>query len=122
ILQYREFTDPVPRKDEVLVDVKASVLENFDNFTASGIHYSSQQFPKFAAIPRTAGVRTMPDGKLVAFGNIQSPYGVFAEKVTGQFACFSVCSDSWEFFTTTSLKSLIERGKGKDISKDEDSY
>jgi hypothetical protein len=39
-----------------------------------------------------------------------------------QFECFSVCSNSWEFFITTSLKSLIETGKGKDISKDENSY
>src|SRR5690606_37984589 len=33
-----------------------------------------------------------------------------------------VCSNSWDYFITTSLKSLIETGKGKDISKDEDSY
>eukprot|EP01133_Synstelium_polycarpum_P016564 gene16564-19682_t len=39
-----------------------------------------------------------------------------------QFECFSVCSNSWDFFITTSLKSLIETGKGKDISKDEDSF
>lgn len=39
-----------------------------------------------------------------------------------QFECFTVCSNSWDFFITTSLKSLIETGKGKDISKDENSY
>jgi hypothetical protein len=39
-----------------------------------------------------------------------------------QFTCFTICSNSWEFFITTSLKNLIETGKGKDISKDEDSY
>ena len=39
-----------------------------------------------------------------------------------QFECFTVCSNSWEFFITTSLKNLIETGKGKDISKDENSY
>ncbi|GAA4805298.1 hypothetical protein GCM10023231_38090 [Olivibacter ginsenosidimutans] len=39
-----------------------------------------------------------------------------------QFECFTVCSSSWDYFITTSLKSLIETGKGKDISKDEDSY
>jgi hypothetical protein len=39
-----------------------------------------------------------------------------------EFECFTVCSNSWEFFITSSLKSLIETGKGKDISKDENSY
>lgn len=36
--------------------------------------------------------------------------------------CYSICSNSWDFFITTSLKSLIETGKGKDISKDENSF
>lgn len=39
-----------------------------------------------------------------------------------QFECFSVCSNSWEYFISSSLKSLIETGKGKAISKDKDSY
>lgn len=39
-----------------------------------------------------------------------------------QFECFNVCSNSWEYFITTSLKSLIETGKGKEISTDENSY
>ncbi|WP_300671989.1 SRPBCC family protein [Soonwooa sp.] len=39
-----------------------------------------------------------------------------------QFECFNVCSNSWNFFITESLKSLIETGKGNDISKDENSY
>jgi len=39
-----------------------------------------------------------------------------------QIECFSVCSNSWEFFIATSLKSLIETGKGRDISKDDNSY
>jgi hypothetical protein len=36
--------------------------------------------------------------------------------------CFAICSNSWHFFITTSLKSLIETGKGKEISKDQGSY
>ena len=39
-----------------------------------------------------------------------------------QSECFPVCANSWDFFITTSLKSLIETGKGKDISTDENSY
>lgn len=39
-----------------------------------------------------------------------------------QFTCFTVCSNSWGYFIQTSLKNLIETGKGKEISKDENSY
>ncbi len=39
-----------------------------------------------------------------------------------QFECFAVCANSWEYFIGTSLKSLIETGKGRDISGDENSY
>lgn len=36
--------------------------------------------------------------------------------------CYAVCSNSWGYFIGVSLKSLIETGKGKDISNDENSY
>lgn len=39
-----------------------------------------------------------------------------------EIECYPVCSNSWEFFITDSLKSLIETGKGKDISNDNDSF
>lgn len=81
IPQCKEFPEPVPEKDEVLIEVKASVLENLDKLVVNGTHYSSrQQFPRFPAIPGNDGVGTTPDGKLVAFGNVKPPYGSFAEK------------------------------------------
>lgn len=39
-----------------------------------------------------------------------------------QCECYTICSNSWEFFITISLKSLIETGNGKDISEDENSF
>ncbi|GAA4318273.1 zinc-binding alcohol dehydrogenase family protein [Compostibacter hankyongensis] len=87
IPQYREFPDPVPLENEVLVEVKASVLENFDKLTVAGTHYSSRQlFPQFPAIPGTDGVGRNLEGKLVAFGNVRPPYGAFAEKVVAGYA------------------------------------
>lgn len=39
-----------------------------------------------------------------------------------QIECFTVCSSSWNFFINTSLKNLIETGKGNGISHDINSY
>lgn len=86
IPQYREFPDPVPGNNGVLVKVKASILENLDKYMVQGTHYSSRQlFPEFPAIPGMSGVGTISDGKLVAFRNIKPPYGAFAEKVIAEY-------------------------------------
>jgi hypothetical protein len=39
-----------------------------------------------------------------------------------QFECYTVCSNFWDFFITTSLKSLIETGKGKERSNEDSSF
>lgn len=44
------------------------------------------------------------------------------EGLVPQFECFNVCSNSWDFFITSSLKNLIETGKGQEFVKDENSY
>lgn len=78
---YEDFTDPVPGKDEILVHVKAVVLENFEKGVAGGEHYSSRNmYPQFPAIVGHRGVGVTPDGKLVGFYMMGSPYGTFAEK------------------------------------------
>lgn len=78
---YEDFPDPIPGKDEMLIQVKAVVLENFDKMVANGTHYSSKQmFPKFPAIVGHSGIGMTPDGKLVGFGMTTPPYGSFAEK------------------------------------------
>jgi uncharacterized protein YndB with AHSA1/START domain len=39
-----------------------------------------------------------------------------------EFECYTVCSNSWDFFISTSLKNLIENGKGDPISKEYASF
>jgi NADPH2:quinone reductase len=40
--QYADFPDPQPVNGEVLIDIQASVLENFDKGAASGKHYRNR--------------------------------------------------------------------------------
>jgi NADPH:quinone reductase-like Zn-dependent oxidoreductase len=83
---YADFPDPTPAEGEVLVEIKASVLENFDKLVAGGTHYSSNHlFPQFPAIIGNDGIGTTEDGQLVAFGNLRPPYGTFAEKAAAGF-------------------------------------
>jgi NADPH:quinone reductase-like Zn-dependent oxidoreductase len=78
---YDEFPDPVPDQDDILVQIRAVVLENFDKMTAAGKHYASLSlFPAFPAIVGHSGVGTLQDGTLVTFGGVAPPYGTMAEK------------------------------------------
>lgn len=84
--QYADFPDPHPAEGEVVIDIKASTLENFDKGTASGKHYSSKTlYPQFPAIVGTDGVGMTPEGKLVGFGRIRPPYGAFAERAVAGY-------------------------------------
>jgi len=79
--RYEDFVDPVPGDGEILVDVKALVLENFEKGVAGGEHYSSKSmYPQFPAIVGHRGIGMTQDGKLIGFGIMRSPYGAFAEK------------------------------------------
>ncbi|RFS22786.1 zinc-binding alcohol dehydrogenase family protein [Chitinophaga silvatica] len=78
---YIDFQNPEPEAEQILIKVKAAVLENFDKGTASGKHYSSHQlFPSFPAIVGSDGVGETPDGRLVIFRDIKPPYGAYAEQ------------------------------------------
>ncbi len=81
IPQYKDFPDPIVGNDDIFIQVKAVVLENFDKLTASGKHYASNHiFPNFPAIVGHSGVGEMADGSLIAFGGLLPPYGTMAEK------------------------------------------
>lgn len=81
IPQYEQFPDPVLDEGDILIQVKAVVLENFDKMTAAGTHYASKHmFPIFPAIVGHSGVGTLADGTLVSFGGVKSPYGTLAEQ------------------------------------------
>ena len=84
--QYADFPDPQPSNGEVLIDIRASVLENFDKGTASGKHYSSKSlYPQFPAIVGSDGIGVTAEGKTVAFGRIRAPYGAFAERTVAGY-------------------------------------
>ena len=84
--QYADFADPIAAEGEALVDVKASVLENFDKGTVSGKHYSSKKlYPQFPAVVGTDGVGMTGDGQLVSFGRIRAPFGAFAERTVAGY-------------------------------------
>src|ERR1700722_2755162 len=77
---YEDFSEPTAETGDVLIQVKAAVLENFDKMAAQGVHYASKRmFPQFPAIVGHSGVGTLTDGTLVAFGGSRPPYGTMAE-------------------------------------------
>lgn len=89
---YEDFTDPIAQPGDLIVDVKAVALENFDKMTAEGVHYASRHtFPQFPAVVGHIGVGALPDGKLVAFGGTRHPYGTMAEKtiVPKEYAAYT---------------------------------
>jgi NADPH:quinone reductase-like Zn-dependent oxidoreductase len=80
IPRYEEFADPVPGEGELLVKVKAVVLENFEKFVVGGQHYSSKNmYPRFPSVVGHRGIGETQDGKLVGFFMMHPPYGSFAE-------------------------------------------
>jgi NADPH:quinone reductase-like Zn-dependent oxidoreductase len=84
--QYTDFPEPQPADGEILIDIRASVLENFDKGTASGKHYSSKSlYPLFPAVVGSDGIGVTAEGRTVAFSRIRSPYGAFAEKTVAGY-------------------------------------
>ena len=81
IPQYEDFPDPIPKENEVLIDVKAVAFENVDKAMAAGTHFVSRQFlSPLPAIVGFDGIGSLPDGRLVGFGGVKAPYGAMAEK------------------------------------------
>jgi NADPH:quinone reductase-like Zn-dependent oxidoreductase len=82
IPRYEDFPEPAPGEEEILVQVKAVALENFDRALAKGTHYASRQLlPTLPAIVGTDGIGLRDDGQLIGFGGLRPPYGSMAEKV-----------------------------------------
>ena len=71
--RYENFPDPIPVQDEILIQVKAIVLENVNKMMANGTHYSSRQFyPGFPAIIGFNGIGITEDGKYVSFAKMKA--------------------------------------------------
>src|SRR5699024_12755144 len=76
IPRYEDFPDPTPKKDELLIEVKAVTLENIDQMMTKGNHFASKQFlSELPAIVGLGGVGERADGKLVGFSGMKAPYG-----------------------------------------------
>lgn len=77
--RYREYDEPVPQGDEVLVAVHAAALSRLVRGRASGRHYSSHASLPF--VPGVDGVGQLPDGQRVYFSFARPPFGAMAERV-----------------------------------------
>ena len=87
-----EFADPIAGAGDLIVNVKAVALDNFDKMTAQGVHYASKRlFPQFPAIVGHSGVGALSDGKIVFFGGTRPPYGTMAERaiVPKEYAAYA---------------------------------
>ncbi len=78
---YEEFAEPTPGPGDIVLQVRAVALENFDRALARGSHYSNRQLmPSLPAILGTDGIGQREDGELVGFGGMYPPYGSMAER------------------------------------------
>jgi NADPH2:quinone reductase len=79
--RYEEFAEPTPGPDDIVLQVRAVGLENFDRALAQGNHYSvGQLMPTLPAILGTDGIGQREDGELMGFGGTRPPYGSMAER------------------------------------------
>lgn len=87
--RFEEFPDPEPRKDEVLVRVKAASLKSVDKAMASGSHYGShRELPLICGVD---GIAFLEDGTRVFCGGCRAPYGMMAEQaVVRQAFCLPI--------------------------------
>ncbi|NNN29151.1 zinc-binding alcohol dehydrogenase family protein [Streptomyces sp. S3(2020)] len=77
--EYQDFPDPRARQDQQIVDLVATAIHPVVRAKASGAHYSSTgQFP---LVPGVDAVARTADGTLVYTGEIDAPWGTFAERM-----------------------------------------
>jgi NADPH2:quinone reductase len=70
--RYEDFPDPTIEDGEILIQVKAVALENFDRAMARGSHYAMRQFlPHLPAIVGSDGIVVSDDGRLIGFGGMK---------------------------------------------------
>lgn len=106
IPRYEDFPDPTPKKDELLIEVKAVTLENIDQMMTKGNHFASKQFlSELPAIVGLGGVGERADGKLVGFSGMKAPYGAMAEKVVVSKASTVLIPDGIHAETAAALPS-----------------
>ncbi len=75
--QYTDFPEPLAKKGEELISVRAAALSHFTKGRASGAHYSADGI--FPAVAGADGVGTTQDGRRVYFVLPEAPNGAMAE-------------------------------------------
>jgi NADPH:quinone reductase-like Zn-dependent oxidoreductase len=76
--RFGDFPEPVPIEGEVLLNVKATALNNISKSRARGTHYDS--YRQLPAVCGVDGVGVAQDGTRVFFGGCRPPYGTMAER------------------------------------------
>lgn len=106
--RYEDFPDPVAGEGEVVIEVKAVAVENVDRAVAAGTHYAGRaMMPELPAIPCFDGIGTLPDGRLVGFGNPRPPYGALAERTVVREGAYAPIPDGLDPVVATVLASAI---------------
>ncbi len=86
------FKDPIPKENEVKIQVSAAALSNLVKSRANGTHYSS--VANFPFVPGVDGVGRLEDGSRVYFCFPPNPFGSMAEySVANKEACISLPDD-----------------------------
>ena len=106
--RYEDFPDPVAGEGEVIIEVKAVAVENVDRAVAAGTHFAGRaMMPELPAIPCFDGIGTLPDGRLVGFGNPRPPYGALAERTVVREGAYAPIPDGLDPAVATVLPSAI---------------
>ncbi|TLS44412.1 zinc-binding alcohol dehydrogenase family protein [Streptomyces montanus] len=77
--EYLDFPDPEVGEGEQIVDLVASAIHPVVRAKASGKHYSSTG--DFPLVPGVDAVARTADGTLVYTGDVEEPWGTFAERM-----------------------------------------
>ncbi|WP_432876137.1 quinone oxidoreductase family protein [Kribbella sp. CA-245084] len=106
--RFEEFPDPVPAEGEVVIEVLAAAVENVDKAIAAGKHYASGKYlSTMPMIPVFDGIGRLPDGTVVGFGNVRSPYGALAEKTVVPEGAYAPIPDGIDPAVATVMASAI---------------
>ncbi len=99
---YKEFPDPVPQHDELLIHIKAASVKNLDKLRAGGTHYAS-----YTELPVVVGI----DG----VGILENGTRVYAQGITGMIAekgiisknRYTVLPDNLDDITAAALPNAV---------------
>ncbi|WUJ70619.1 zinc-binding alcohol dehydrogenase family protein [Kribbella soli] len=106
--RFEEFPDPVPAEGEVVIEVLAAAVENVDKAVVAGKHYASGKYlATMPMIPVFDGIGRLPDGTVVGFGNVRSPYGALAEKTVVPEGAYAPIPDGIDPAVATVMASAI---------------